>query len=211
MRGRLAAAVLISAALGVRPAPAQIVSGQVVDARTERPRSSVHVELRADSTDVLLDTAVTDQAGSFSINKRPLFPFTLHFSLATGSAWSSRAAALGEKETYERLFVVPPTVELTCVQSQVTRVAAHAEGSGGPRYPDAARRKGIEGAVTMEFVVDSLGGVDNATARAARVAHRAFPDAVAAWLPTARFRPAEVNGVKVPHLVEAPYLFTISK
>ena len=74
-----------------------------------------------------------------------------------------------------------------------------------PSYPDAMRKSGTSGSVTVEFVVDTTGRV--VTAEAVRWTHREFVDpavlAVLRW----RFEPGTMNGRKVSFRMAVPIEF----
>jgi periplasmic protein TonB len=94
---------------------------------------------------------------------------------------------------------------------QVEKQAALAPGASPPRYPEALRGAGIEGAVTALFVVDESGRAEEASVRFLRSDNQLFEDAVRVALRRMRFIPAEVGGRKVRQLVQMPFVFTLQK
>jgi len=82
--------------------------------------------------------------------------------------------------TFDSVFSV------LAVDSQVVRVP----GTVAPRYPAAQLAAGIEGAVDVEFVVDTTGRVDVATLEILQSSDSAFSAAVATALAEMQFRPA---------------------
>jgi periplasmic protein TonB len=74
-----------------------------------------------------------------------------------------------------------------------------------PNYPDTMRKSATDGAVTVEFVVDTTGRV--VSAEAVRWTHRDFVDpavrAVLRW----RFEPGTMNGRKVSFRMAVPIEF----
>ncbi|MDR2675849.1 MAG: energy transducer TonB [Opitutaceae bacterium] len=77
-----------------------------------------------------------------------------------------------------------------------------------PAYPHAAKSAGIEGSVTVAFVVDEKGFVTDA--RVVESTHREFEEptlrAVAKW----RFEPGRKNGVPVRFTMHMPVVFSLS-
>jgi TonB family protein len=78
-----------------------------------------------------------------------------------------------------------------------------------PRYPEAMRALGVIGIVEMEFVVDSMGRADLASARVLASPHEAFTLAVRAALRDARFVPGRYRGHAVRTLVRRAYHFQV--
>jgi TonB family protein len=82
-------------------------------------------------------------------------------------------------------------------------------GSTAPRYPDILRQSGVEGEVTVAFVVDSTGSVDAGSLKIVASSHTLFAAAVRTALPEMKFIPAEVNGRKVRQLAQQTFLFNV--
>ena len=80
-----------------------------------------------------------------------------------------------------------------------------------PRYPDVLRSAGVEGGVSVRFVVDTLGRVEPASVQVVQTDHAMFADAVRAALGRARFTPAELQGRRVRQLVEQRFGFVIER
>lgn len=77
-----------------------------------------------------------------------------------------------------------------------------------PAYPLAARRRGVEGVVTVSVTVDSSGQpqvVSVLRSSGHPMLDRAAEQAVAAW----RFVPARRAGVAVASVVEVPVRFSL--
>jgi TonB family protein len=70
-----------------------------------------------------------------------------------------------------------------------------------PRYPEALRQAGIEGSVTVTYIVDAAGLVEPSSIRIVSSDHPAFAAAVLASVGTARFTPGRVQGRAVRVLV----------
>jgi len=92
-----------------------------------------------------------------------------------------------------------------------TEVLMHVLSSGKPRYPDVLRQAGIDGSVLIQFTVDTLGRVDMQSVKTLSSTHTLFTDAVRQSLGAFRFKPAEVNGKRVPALAQMPFEFHLSK
>jgi periplasmic protein TonB len=84
-------------------------------------------------------------------------------------------------------------------------------GNATPRYPSMLQSAGVDGNVRAQFVVDTLGRVEQGSFRALDSTHDLFTASVREALARARFTPAEVGGRKVRQLVEQTFTFTISR
>lgn len=84
-------------------------------------------------------------------------------------------------------------------------------GSATPRYPSMLQSAGIDGSVRAQFVVDTLGRVEQGSFRALESTHDLFTAAVRDALARARFTPAEAGGRKVRQLVEQSFTFNITR
>ena len=94
---------------------------------------------------------------------------------------------------------------------QVDRQVGLIPGVRPPTYPEALRNAGIEGKVSVEFVVDERGLPVEGSIRILQSDNDLFADAVRAALGRLRFTPAEVGGKKVSQLVQMPFVFTLSR
>lgn len=84
-------------------------------------------------------------------------------------------------------------------------------GTATPRYPSMLQSAGVEGSVRAQFVVDTLGRVEQGSFRALESTHDLFTAAVRDALSRARFKPAEVGGRRVRQLVEQSFSFSITR
>ncbi len=82
-------------------------------------------------------------------------------------------------------------------------------GQRPPRYPAALERAGIAGAVTVQFVVDTAGHVENGSVVILHATHPDFAGAVATRLEAFRFVPARAQGRHVRQLVEQRFQFEV--
>lgn len=80
-----------------------------------------------------------------------------------------------------------------------------------PSYPDGLRRLGVEGRVTVDVVVDTMGRVEPRSLTVVEAAHPAFVEPVRQALSRALFRPARVYGRPVRVLVRIPFEFRITR
>jgi protein TonB len=84
-------------------------------------------------------------------------------------------------------------------------------GTATPRYPSMLQSAGVEGDVRAQFVVDTLGRVEQGSVRVLDTTHDLFASAVRDALARARFKPAEAGGHKVRQLAEQVFTFRITK
>jgi periplasmic protein TonB len=84
-------------------------------------------------------------------------------------------------------------------------------GTAAPRYPSMLQSAGVEGDVRAQFVVDTLGRVEQGSIRVLDTTHDLFASSVRDALSRARFKPAEAGGRKVRQLAEQVFTFRISK
>jgi len=96
-------------------------------------------------------------------------------------------------------------------EALVDKAVVAIPGTATPRYPSMLQSAGVEGNVRAQFVVDTLGRVEQGSFRALEPTHDLFIAAVRDALLHARFRPAEAGGRKVRQLVEQTFTFTITR
>ncbi len=78
-----------------------------------------------------------------------------------------------------------------------------------PKYPDELRRRGIEGQVSFQFVVDERGRTIPGSYRLVKFSHREFARAVLDELQITRFDPARVGGCPVKQIVQQSFEFKL--
>lgn len=93
---------------------------------------------------------------------------------------------------------------------QVEKPVASRPGSPTPQYPLDLRKRGVEGEVRAEFVVDTLGRVAPGSIKLTNSTNQLFADAVLTALPKMLFVPAEIGSRKVKQLVQQPFTFAIT-
>jgi TonB family protein len=91
----------------------------------------------------------------------------------------------------------------------VDETAARAEGSAAPLYPQDLLREGIEGSVTVRYVVDSAGLAEPGSLTIVATTHPAFTFAVQQAMPGMRFHSAKIAGRPVREVVEQTFHFRI--
>ena len=89
--------------------------------------------------------------------------------------------------------------------------AVQIRSKADPRYPDALRSVGVEGAVLVRFIVSADGRVEPGSIEAIESPNKLFTDAVRTALLNSRYRPAEAGGNKVRQLVEQSFTFRLNK
>ena len=119
---------------------------------------------------------------------------------------SARMAASPQSSGSPNVADGPP-LPANMVENAVVPLA----GNPAPRYPSMLQSAGLEGDVRAQFVVDTLGRVEQGSLQVLQSTHDLFVAAVRDALARARFRPAEVGGRKVRQLVEQTFTFRISR
>lgn len=90
------------------------------------------------------------------------------------------------------------------------QVAPYA-GAPAPRYPESLRAAGVEGDVTLEFVVDTAGRVERGSVRTISSTAGAFVVSVSEALNATRYHPALVGGRRVRQLVRQQFVFSLTQ
>ena len=83
--------------------------------------------------------------------------------------------------------------------------------NASPRYPEALRSVGVQGVVTLRFIVSADGKVEPGSIEVVDSPNKLFTDAVKTALFNTRYRPAEAGGEKVRQLVEQAFTFKLDK
>jgi len=78
-----------------------------------------------------------------------------------------------------------------------------------PEFPTSLRDRGVNGRVSVQFVVDTLGRAELRGLRVVEASDSLFAQSVRAVLGRYRFSPGEVGGQKVRTLVQLPFDFTL--
>jgi TonB family protein len=128
----------------------------------------------------------------------------------TGGSFLSPAVVVDSGATDERTYSVPELSEAFKGEhfpADVTKQAAIAVGSAGPRYPVGMRETGARGSVGAAFIVDSKGEPVVGSLQVLISSDEAFSQAVREALPRMRFTPAELNGQKVGQVMQLTFGF----
>lgn len=78
-----------------------------------------------------------------------------------------------------------------------------------PEYPKALRAAGIEGAVTLQFIVDSAGRVERGSVKVLSSTHAAFEAEAVAAVTSGQFAPARLRGRPVRQRVQQGVRFAL--
>ena len=78
-----------------------------------------------------------------------------------------------------------------------------------PRYPPLLQQAGIEGAVMIEAVIDTMGHVEPGSIKVIRSDHRGFERAARDVVRRCLYRPGRVRGMPVRVIIHQPLTFTI--
>jgi len=78
-----------------------------------------------------------------------------------------------------------------------------------PAYPPSLRQAGIQGVVTVQTVIDTLGRAEPASLRVVNSPNPGFDGAALDCVRRALFRPGRVHGRAVRVLVNVPMQFTL--
>jgi len=134
---------------------------------------------------------------------RPAVPETAVARTATPAVAASASRPARPVEVSRRPSSVPRVVERFSARSN----AAYFENPP-PRYPEAARRAGIEGLTLLRVHVDAAGfttAVEVKHSSGSDLLDRAALEAVRNW----RFQAARIGGITVADMVEVPVRFSL--
>jgi TonB family protein len=91
----------------------------------------------------------------------------------------------------------------------VEQAATRTAGSAAPIYPPDLLRDGVEGSVTVQFVVDTLGRADSLSILVLAATHPSFAQSVRHAVPLMSFSAATTSGHKVHQMVEQRFGFKL--
>ena len=78
-----------------------------------------------------------------------------------------------------------------------------------PTYPEDLRRAGVQGSVTVQFVVDTSGRADMRSFKVITSTYELFDDAVRDAVSRSRYQAAELEHRKVKQLVQQEFNFSL--
>jgi TonB family protein len=183
----------------------------------EVPKPSIHIDTIVFTTPVPPDQPVghAGSAGSSSTSRvptlpRPIFDAPTIPETGTPTIWPSSTDSIG----VGGLLSDGPDGTLASTSGDVLGEATVDEPvrvrvESVPRYPAALRAMGAEGVVEMEFVIDTTGRANLATAHVLSSPDERFTTAVRSALREARFVPGRYRGRAVPTLVRRAYHFQL--
>ena len=90
---------------------------------------------------------------------------------------------------------------------QVDKPVLQKDGNPNPKYPSILETSRVEGDVTVQFVVDTLGKAEMGTFKVIKASNELFAQEVRRVLPFWRFYPAEAGSHKVKQYVQLPIRF----
>jgi len=90
---------------------------------------------------------------------------------------------------------------------QVDKPVLPKDGNPNPKYPSILESSRVEGDVTVQFVVDTLGRADMSTFKIIKASNELFAQEIRRVLPFWKFYPAEAGSHKVKQYVQLPIRF----
>lgn len=90
---------------------------------------------------------------------------------------------------------------------QVEKPVLPKDGNPNPKYPSILESSRVEGDVTVQFVVDTLGKAEMTSFKVIKASNELFAQEIRRVLPFWRFYPAEAGGHKVKQYVQLPIRF----
>ncbi len=199
----IAHALLVAAAIGGTRRPAAVPGNSLYNrvyylpppnARPRRPFSEEHIEYVALSLPGPLAGSGTRTTTSPPNDE----------SIAESGGSRGRDYATTPNES-----LVPGT-DSVYNEVDVDSVAIRFLWSAAPQYPAELLRKHVQGAVRVQYVVDTSGYADTTSFRVVLATDTGFAAAVRAALPRMRFSPAMIGSKRVRQLVEQDFTFRIA-
>jgi TonB family protein len=105
----------------------------------------------------------------------------------------------------------PPVVRREYVEFKIDHPAIQAPSSGQPRYPEILKQAGVEGNVTVQFIVNADSTIMEGSMKVLNSTHQLFTEAIRNALPQMRYIAAQVNGRNVRQLIEQQFEFRITQ
>jgi hypothetical protein len=195
--------LLLSALLCVaKPLHAQgYVGGFVSDSITAAPLPCVEVAL-LDTTGRVVSRQLTASDGAFQLDAPPRGRYQLRFFVWSHDPLYGPAEELEPTMERARKYVLGfhPSLDLRQWQRAPGDTAGDAP-PGAPlnakaaalRYPQNLREQHVQGDVTVDFLLDSMGRVAPSTVRIVRTTHQGFTTAVRRHLELVQLEPARFD------------------
>ena len=198
-----------SAKQTVTPVPEKLSNPRVAGGTRHGERHQAMVVLRPK---LRPPSHSSSPANSVVLMDAPM-PTTKKPESATTERTASSQGARGTHQSgvYETVVAaLPPGADFIAIQSDASapKYAALALGNQLPKYPYAARRRGMEGKVVIEAIVDRVGSVATATVVVSSghsLLDRAALSAVKRWT----FHPARRRGRAVGATVAVPITYAL--
>lgn len=175
--------------------------------KSHQPVGNALIALLDDSGHVAASTTSDSSLGAFYLDAPRRGSYRLRILIGRGGLSYGPFFVLDSAQTVERTFAVPdwPKAVLDAyLPDSVTKPAATQRGNRSPRFPDSMRSVGRGDVTRVAFVVDTSGHADMNTFWVIQSDDEAFTRATREYVASARFIPAERDGVRVPQIYELP-------
>jgi hypothetical protein len=202
-------AVFVALALSVPPLLGQTIAGRVVRGTSGTPAGRTAIALVDDSA-IIVSSTQADTAGIFYADAPGAGRFRVVFFPATGGSFVSPPFQLDSGVYIEHEFTIPDipaALRNVSFAGDVTHPAAPMRGNRPPVYPRSLATKGVRGLVNAMFVVDTEGKPETETLQLFSSSDSAFSDAVRQVIGGWHFTPADLDGKKVPQMVQETFDF----
>lgn len=203
---------IVFAALPRAVADAQYFAGKVVEDSTSRPLVRLQVTLwRWDAPGLrIVDSTISDDAGRFEVLGDGTGVYRLRFGWWREPVGSGPVDTISADSAMMRLYRIP-LLRVGAADAfsatQVQHMAVPLDGNVEARYPKELKKQCVDGDVLPSVVIDENGRADMSTFKIIGASHDDFAESVRDAVSRARFRPAEIGGVRVRQLISAPVHF----
>jgi TonB family protein len=173
----------------------------------ERRSSEARLASLKASLDAIANRVVADVRPAFDVDDvmRGVDAQDARWTAVADSEFNNGAARLSEA-------VRPPAPTVKngiYTTDMVDEPVTPRPGNPKPRYPESLRAAGVEAEVSVLFVVDTTGRVDEPSIKFATHIQELFMDAIRVSLRRSRFFPARFSGSVVPQLVQQSFRFEL--
>lgn len=203
----------LATAATVHSEPAKTKKIEVVTLRLDKPPEIKPVEVKRSDAPVIMKLTSTPTIPVINVVAPTVVPPTLPPINAGGTPTPddfvvTRGGNGGHTGPISLIDDGPSTGGNEWVGNEVMM---HILTAAKPRYPESLRQAGIDGSVLVQFTVDTLGRVEGSSVKILKSTHDLFSDAVRNSLGNMRFKPAEMNGKRVPALAQMPFEFQLHR